>query len=248
MALLELREVRAGYGVGPDILNGVSLQVEQGSTSCVIGPNGAGKSTVLKAVMGLIKVRGGDVELEGERLNGRRPDQVLAQGVCFVPQDRSLFPDMTVRENLAMAGYSLRDRKQRESRIDEALEAFPLLAERRSQRARTLSGGQQQMLALARAWILKPKLLLVDEPSMGLAPQVTRQVFDVIRRFRELGMTVLLVEQNARQGLECADHGIVLDLGRKRFEGEADSILSHPDVRELYLGKQLSSGGNAASR
>jgi branched-chain amino acid transport system ATP-binding protein len=245
--LLELRGVRAGYGSGPDILNGVSLEVEEGSTSCVIGPNGAGKSTLLKAIMGLLKVRGGEIEFDGEPLTGRRPDEVLARGVCFVPQDRSLFPEMTVRENLAMAGYSLGRRKKYESRIDEALEAFPVLADRRSQRARTLSGGEQQMLALARAWILKPKLLLVDEPSMGLAPQVTRQVFEVIRRFRELGMTVLLVEQNARQGLECADHGIVLDLGRKRFEGEAGSILAHPDVRELYLGKQLDSNGSGGS-
>ncbi len=246
MALLELRDVRAGYGAGPDILNGVSLEVREGSTSCVIGPNGAGKSTLLKAIMGLVKIRGGDVTFAGHGLAGRRPDQVLALGICFVPQDRSLFPDMTVRENLAMAGYSLRERRKRESRIEEALEAFPVLAERRSLRARTLSGGEQQMLALARAWILKPRLLLVDEPSMGLAQQVTRQVFDVIRRFRELGMTVLLVEQNARQGLECSDYGIVLDLGRKRFEGPAGSILDHPDVRELYLGKQLDRNGSGA--
>jgi branched-chain amino acid transport system ATP-binding protein len=246
VALLEMTHVRAGYGSGPDILNGVSLVVEEGSTTCVIGPNGAGKSTVLKAIMGLVKVRSGEVVFGGERLNGERPDQVLARGVCFVPQDRSLFPEMTIRENLKMAGYSLDRRKEREARIDEALDAFPVLAERRSQRARTLSGGEQQMLALARAWILKPRLLLVDEPSMGLAPQVTRQVFDVIRRFHELGMTVLLVEQNARQGLECADHGIVLDLGRKRLEGAADSILTNPEVRELYLGKQLERNGKGA--
>jgi len=246
MALLELADVRAGYGSGPDILHGVSLEVEEGSTACVIGPNGAGKSTVLKAIMGLVDVRAGEVSFAGERLTGQRPDQVLARGVCFVPQDRSLFPEMTVRVNLEMAGYSLGRRSRAHARIEEALAAFPMLAERRSQRARTLSGGQQQMLALARAWILKPRVLLVDEPSMGLAPQVTAQVFDVIRRFRELGMTVLLVEQNARQGLECADHGIVLDLGRKRFEGAADSILTHPDVRELYLGKQLERNGGAA--
>jgi branched-chain amino acid transport system ATP-binding protein len=246
VALLEMTHVRAGYGSGPDILNGVSLVVEEGSTTCVIGPNGAGKSTVLKAIMGLVKVRSGEVVFGGERLNGERPDQVLARGVCFVPQDRSLFPEMTIRENLKMAGYSLDRRKEREARIDEALDAFPVLAERRSQRARTLSGGEQQMLALARAWILKPRLLLVDEPSMGLAPQVTRQVFDVIRRFHELGMTVLLVEQNARQGLECADHGIVLDLGRNRLEGAANSILTNPEVRELYLGKQLERNGKGA--
>jgi branched-chain amino acid transport system ATP-binding protein len=247
VALLELRDVRAGYGSGPDILNGVSLEVDEGSTSCVIGPNGAGKSTVLKAIMGLVGVRDGEISYDSERLNGRRPDEVLARGICFVPQDRSLFPDMTVRENLAMAGYSLGRRRKADARIDEAFEAFPILAERRSQRARTLSGGEQQMLALARAWILKPRLLLVDEPSMGLAPQVTKQVFDVIGRFREFGMTVLLVEQNARQGLECSDHGIVLDLGRKRFEGAAGTILTHPDVRELYLGKQLERNGNGAA-
>jgi branched-chain amino acid transport system ATP-binding protein len=246
VALLELLDVRAGYGSGPDILKGVSLGVDAESTSCLIGPNGAGKSTVLKSIMGLVKVRGGQIAFEGEKLTGSRPDQVLARGICFVPQDRSLFPDMTVRENLAMAGYSLGPRRKLQSRIDEALAAFPVLAGRRSQRARTLSGGEQQMLALARAWILKPRLLLVDEPSMGLAPQVTRQVFDVIRRFRELGMTVLLVEQNARQGLGCADRGIVLDLGRKRFEGEAGSILDHPEVRELYLGKQRDARGNGA--
>jgi branched-chain amino acid transport system ATP-binding protein len=245
MALLEMRDVRAGYGAGPDILTGVSLAVEEGSTCCVIGPNGAGKSTVLKAIMGLVDVRGGEIAFAGEPLIGRRPDEVLGRGVCFVPQDRSLFPEMTVRENLAMAGYSLGRRTKLDGRIAEALEAFPVLAERRSQRARTLSGGQQQMLALARAWILKPRLLLVDEPSMGLAPQVTRQVFDVIRRFRDLGMTVLLVEQNARQGLECAERGAVLDLGRTRFEGEAASILVHPEVRELYLGRQLARGGPA---
>jgi branched-chain amino acid transport system ATP-binding protein len=244
---LELRDVRAGYGSGPDILTGVSLDVEEGSTSCVIGPNGAGKSTLLKAIMGLIGVRDGEIAYDGERLNGLRPDQVLARGVCFVPQDRSLFGDMTVRENLAMAGYSLGRRAKADARIEEALQAFPMLAERRSQRARTLSGGQQQMLALARAWILKPRLLLVDEPSMGLAPQVTKQVFDVIRRFHELGITVLLVEQNARQGLQCADHGIVLDLGRKRFEGAAGTILSHPEVRELYLGKQLEQDSDGAA-
>ena len=247
MALLEMRDVRAGYGRGPDILTGVSLGVEDGSTCCVIGPNGAGKSTVLKAIMGLLDVRAGQITFADESLKGRRPDEVLARGVCFVPQDRSLFPDMTVRENLAMAGYSLGRRSRIEGRIAEALDAFPILAERRSQRARTLSGGQQQMLALARAWILKPRLLLVDEPSMGLAPEVTRQVFDVIRRFHDLGMTVLLVEQNARQGLECADHGVVLDLGQTRFDGDAGSILVHPAVRELYLGRQLARGRNGGS-
>jgi branched-chain amino acid transport system ATP-binding protein len=244
MALLELRDLRAGYGSGPDILTGVTLDVDEGATTCVIGPNGAGKSTMLKAIVGLVRVRTGEVRFDGERLDGLRPDQVLDRGVCFVPTDRCLFPEMTVRENLAMAGYSIDDRELLASRIDEVLEMFPVLAERRTERARTLSGGQQQMLALARAWILRPRLLLVDEPSMGLAPQVTEQVFGMLREFRESGLTVLLVEQNARKGLECSQWGCVLDLGAMRFDGPADSILANPEIHELYLGRQAKANGN----
>jgi branched-chain amino acid transport system ATP-binding protein len=244
MALLELRDLRAGYGSGPDILTGVNLDVDEGATTCVIGPNGAGKSTMLKAIVGLIGVRAGEVRFDGERLDSLRPDQVLDRGVCFVPTDRCLFAEMTVRENLAMAGYSIDDRELLASRIDEVLEMFPVLAERRAERARTLSGGQQQMLALARAWILRPRLLLVDEPSMGLAPQVTEQVFGMLREFRESGLTVLLVEQNARKGLECSQWGCVLDLGAMRFDGPADSILANPEIHELYLGRQASANGN----
>ena len=245
MALLELRDVRAGYGSGPDILNGITLEIAKGATTCVIGPNGAGKSTMLKTIAGLVRVRDGEVCFDGERLAGLRPDQVLARGVCFVPTDRSLFPEMTVRENLAMAGYSIHDRAALRDRIDEVLAMFPVLAERRSQRARTLSGGEQRMVALARTWILRPRVLLVDEPSMGLAPQVTQQVFDVISGFRETGMTLLLVEQNARKGLECSDWGYVLDLGEKRLDGPAESILADPEVHELYLGRQAGGNGGA---
>lgn len=243
MAVLELDDVRAGYGSGPDILNGVTLEVSEGETTCVIGPNGAGKSTMLKAIAGLIGVRSGEIRFDGRRLDGLRPDQVLARGVCFVPTDRSLFGEMTVRENLTMAGYSIDSRETLAKRIDEVLELFPVLAERSSQRARTLSGGQQQLVALARAWILRPRVLLVDEPSMGLAPQVSEQVFEIIRGFREAGMTVLLVEQNARKGLECSQWGCVLDLGSKRFDGPADSILANPEIHELYLGRQANGNG-----
>jgi branched-chain amino acid transport system ATP-binding protein len=240
MALLDLRDVRAGYGSGPDILNGVSMTVGEGQTACIVGPNGAGKSTTLKAIAGLLKARSGDVLFDGESIVRLRPDEVLRRGVCFVPQDRSLFPDMSVRENLAMAGYSIAGKAELNRRIDEALEMFPILAERRTQRARTLSGGQQQMLALARAWIVKPRLLLVDEPSMGLAPQVVQEVFAVIQRFRDVGMSVLLVEHNVTEALDCSDWGYVLDLGRNGFDGPADSILANPSVRELYLGKRVS--------
>ena len=203
------------------------------------GPNGAGKSTTLTAVAGLVKVRSGEVWFDGERISGLRPDEILRRGICFVPQDRSLFPDMTVRENLAMAGYSITSKAELAERVDGALDMFPILAERRTQRARTMSGGQQQMLALARAWILRPKLLLVDEPTMGLAPQIVQGVFGVIQRFRQAGMSVMLVEHNVREGLACADWGYVLDLGRNGFEGPAESILANPSVRELYLGKRV---------
>jgi branched-chain amino acid transport system ATP-binding protein len=246
MALLELRDLRAGYGSGPDILAGVTLDVHEGTTTCVIGPNGAGKSTMLKAIVGLVRARAGEVRFDGERLDGLRPDQILDRGVCLVPTDRSLFPEMTVRENLAMAGYSIDDRELLRSRIDEVLEMFPVLAKRSSERARTLSGGQQQMAALARAWILRPRVLLIDEPSMGLAPKVTEQVFGMIRDFREAGLTVLLVEQNARKGLECSQWGCVLDLGAKRFDGPADSILANPEIHDLYLGRQANGDGTPA--
>jgi branched-chain amino acid transport system ATP-binding protein len=239
MALLEIDEVRAGYGSGPDILNGVTIEIDEGRSACIVGPNGAGKSTTLKAVAGLVKVRSGEVRFNGEKINGLRTDQILRKGVCFVPQDRSLFPDMTVRENLAMAGYSIDGKAELGKRVDEALEMFPILAERKSQRARTMSGGQQQMLALARAWILKPRLLLVDEPTMGLAPQVVKEVFDVIQRFRAAGMSVMLVEHNVKEGLACAEWGYVLDLGRNGFDGPSESILANPSVRELYLGKAV---------
>jgi branched-chain amino acid transport system ATP-binding protein len=235
---LVLDGVRAGYGSGPDILNGVSLTLGPGMTCCVIGPNGAGKSTILKVVAGLLKPRAGTVTLDGERIDGLRPDQVIGAGVCLVPQDRSLFPDMTVRENLRMAGYLVTDRRRLEERLEVVHEMFPILAERSGQNARTLSGGQQQLVALARALILEPRILLVDEPSLGLAPLVANQIFDTIRRFKELGMTILLVEQNARKGLECADVGFVVDLGRERFQGPADTILAHPEIRELYLGRR----------
>lgn len=237
MLLLQLDDVYAGYGFGPDILQGLTLGVAEGTTTCIIGPNGAGKSTALKVICGLLKPRSGDVRFNGESVKGLRPDQILKLGICFVPQDRSLFPEMTVKENLVMAGYLQRDRVELQRRIRDVLETFPDLAQSSAKQVQTLSGGQQQLVALARALIVRPKVLLVDEPSLGLAPQVARQVFDTIERFRALGMTILLVEQNAHMGLRCADWSCVMDLGTKRFEGPAADILSHPDIRDLYLGK-----------
>ena len=238
MSTLVLDGVRAGYGRGPDILRGISMTVESGTTCCVIGPNGAGKSTILKVVAGLLKPREGTITLDGERVDGRRPDQVIGAGICLVPQDRSLFPEMTVVENLRMAGYVINDKRRLEERLNVVYEMFPLLKERSHQRARTLSGGQQQLVALSRALILEPRILLVDEPSLGLAPLVANQIFDTIARFNELGMTILLVEQNARKGLESADVGFVVDLGKEKFQGPSETILSHPEIRELYLGRR----------
>ncbi len=242
MALLELSGVRAGYGGGPDILTDVTLAVEQGRSYCVIGPNGAGKSTMLKVISGLLKPRDGQVVFEGKQIGGRRPDQILSAGICFVPQDRTVFPDMTVKENLVMGGYLIRDRDKVNQRLQAVMEIFPILAERASQAAQSMSGGEQQMLALGRALMIEPKLMMVDEPSLGLAPQAARQVFSTIRRLSdELGVTILMVEQNVRMGLQLADHAFVLDLGTKRFEGDSDSIAEDQRVRDLYLGSMAGS-------
>jgi branched-chain amino acid transport system ATP-binding protein len=246
VTLLEVRQVSAGYPGGPDILNGVSLAIERGQTCCIIGPNGAGKSTLLKTICGLLRPRTGVIALRGEVISQLRPDQILARGISFVPQDRSLFPDMTVLENLKMGGYTLRDRKQLAERIATAFAMFPVLDERRAQRARTLSGGQQQMLAMARALLLDPEVILLDEPSIGLAPQIVQQVFDAVARLRASGKTIVIVEQNARKGLECADRGCVLDLGRTRLEGPAGSLLADPQIEELYLGKRRAGSASGA--
>lgn len=237
MALLQLGAVRSGYGNGPDILNGVSLGVEQGQAYCIIGPNGAGKSTLLKTVAGLLPPRAGEILLDGVSIGGRRPDLILASGICYVPQDRSLFPEMTVRENLRMGGFLERDRHVLTDRMEEVMEKLPVLRERAGQAAGTLSGGEQQMLALGRALMTKPRILMIDEPSLGLAPQVADMIFATIRGLREHDVTLLLVEQNVRKGLDCTGWAFLLDLGHLRLEGPSERILDDPRIREMYLGK-----------
>jgi ABC-type branched-subunit amino acid transport system ATPase component len=246
MSLLEVQEVVAGYGGGPDILKGVNLKVQPGQVQCIIGPNGAGKSTLLKAISGLLTPRQGKITFKGEEIQRLRPDQVLQEGICYVPQERALFARMTVRENLRMGGYILRDKELLENRIEEVFEMFPILKERRSQKAGTLSGGQQQMLTMGRTLVLKPDIIMLDEPSLGLAPKIVVQIFDIVRLFIESGMTVILVEQNARKGLEYADWGCVLDLGQTMFDGPAESILNDPRIQELYLGKRQSAAAQEA--
>lgn len=238
MAMLELKDVRAGYGSGPDILSDISMEVEEGTTYCIIGPNGAGKSTLLKTISGILKPREGEITFDDQPIGGWRPDRVLGTGICFVPQDRTLFPQMSVRENLVMGGFLVKDRRILNERMAMVFDLFPKLEERASQLAQTMSGGEQQMLALARALMVEPKLMMIDEPSLGLAPQASAQIFEIIQRLSaEMDITILLIEQNVRKGLEVADWAFVLDLGTKRFEGPADSILDDPRIRDLYLGK-----------
>lgn len=239
MPLLEVEDIVAGYGAGPDILTGLTLSIEEGTAYCIVGPNGAGKSTLLRTIAGFLQPRQGEVRLDGARMNRSRPDQMLAAGVCFVPQDASLFPTMTVKENLTMGGYLIDDRSLLRERLDMVYETFPALAERKGQNAGTLSGGEQQMVTLGRALMIEPKLVMIDEPSLGLAPMIADQIFEKITGFKDLGITVLLVEQNAVKGLETVDWGFVLDLGSLEFEGPADGILADPRIRELYLGKAM---------
>lgn len=244
MAILEVLDVVAGYGAGPDILTGLSINVEADRSYCIVGPNGAGKSTLLKAICGLLPLRSGRIMFNGEDLAGLRTDQVLQKGICFVPQDRSLFPDMTIRENLRMGGYILNDHAEVDRRIEPVLEMFPILAERMGLLAKTLSGGQQQQLLIGRALVLRPKIIMLDEPSLGLAPMISKQIFGAMNQLKESGITIMVVEQNARMGLNFADWGCVLDLGKKVFEGPSDAVLSDPRIEELYLGRRRTGTSN----
>jgi branched-chain amino acid transport system ATP-binding protein len=238
MGTLIIENIVAGYGSGPNILRDLSLTVTSGKTYCIIGPNGAGKSTLIKVIAGLIKPREGRITYKGGLISGLRPDQIMQQGICYVPSDRSLFPDMTVKENLRMGGYVLRKPRLVEQRIEDIFAQFPILKEKSSQLAKTLSGGQQQLTAIARTMVLEPELIMLDEPSLGLAPKVVQQIFGTIAQLRQKGLTIILVEQNARKGLQNADQGVVLDLGTNSFERPAEEVLQDPRIQELYLGKR----------
>jgi branched-chain amino acid transport system ATP-binding protein len=233
--MLRFEEVYAGYGQG-DILRGVDLELERGSITCVIGPNGAGKSTVLRVLSGLLKPRAGAVRLEDRPIHGLSPAAILEQGIVHVPQDRSLFPLMTVWDNLLIGGHSIRDRALVRRRADEVAERFPIIRERRNERAGALSGGQQKLIEIARALMLEPRLVLLDEPTMGLDAKSRHAVFETIEQLNEGGRTVLLVEQNARLGLSISDVGAVMDMGVVRLVGPGAALLDDPRVAELYLG------------
>jgi len=238
MALLELRDVQAGYG-SIQILHGVSLHVSAGEVVSVIGPNGAGKSTTFKVIMGFIEHLGGEIAFEGKSLVGQRPDGVLALGLGYVPQGRVVFATMTVRENLEMGAYLERDKARLAQSMDFVYSLFPRLYERRRQMAGTMSGGEQQMLAMGRALMMRPKMMMLDEPSLGLSPRFVDEVFDKIVDLARGGLTVMLVEQNAARALEISDRGYVLELGRNRFEGSGRALLDNPEVRTMYLGGAL---------
>ena len=233
--LLELAGVRAGYG-GGDILQGVDLNVDEGSLTCIVGPNGAGKSTVLRVISGLLRISAGTVRFRNETLAGRSPRSILARGIVQIPQERSLFPTMSVWENVRLGAFSIRDRRLVERRLATVCEMFPIVAERRHERAASLSGGQQKIVEFARALMLDPALLILDEPSMGLDPKTRTLVFSTVREMNRSGRALLLVEQNARSGLSIASHGVVMESGRVRLEGPGVDVLNNPEIARLYLG------------
>jgi branched-chain amino acid transport system ATP-binding protein len=233
----------AGYG-GGDVLRGVTMRVPDGGITCVVGPNGAGKSTLLATISGLLRPRLGTVTLYGEPFTGRGPRQVLAAGVVQVPQNHSLFRDMTVRENIDLGGYLLRDKRLLASRRDGVLDMFPQIGDWLGKKAGSLSGGQQRLVEFARCLMLDPRLVILDEPSMGLAPKVLKSVFDAVRLMNSQGKTILLVEQNARAGLRLSTHGVVLENGQVRLAGSGREVLEHPEIGALYLGGAVRSSGS----
>ena len=242
--LLTVEGVIAGYG-GGDILKGVSFTVARNEIMCIVGPNGSGKSTLLATISGILRPRRGQIDFLGDSLVGLAPRQILAKGVVLVPQAHSLFPEMTVLENVEMGAYTLRDAALVRRRREELEEMFPLVRERARDKAGSLSGGQQRLVELARSLMLDPALIVLDEPSIGLDPPTRRAVFHMIRLMNQQGRTILLVEQNARAGLKLSTRGLVLENGRVRLTGTGREILEHPEIGSLYLGGAVSDPSSA---
>jgi len=237
--LLRLHNVFAGYE-GGDVLKGVHLDVEKGSLTCVIGPNGAGKSTMLRAISGLLKPRLGEITFNGRSIGGMNPRQVLSLGIVQVPQNHSLFPEISVRENVRLGAFMLNDSALVKRRLRQVEELFPIVKERAREKAGNLSGGQQRLVEFARSLMLDPTLILLDEPSMGLDPKTLKQVYERITLMHSTGRTMLLVEQNVRTGLGVSTHGVVMESGQVRLEGTHKEILNNPEIGHLYLGGTLS--------
>lgn len=233
--MLELKDLHGGYG-RITILNGVSFVIQPGTITTVIGPNGAGKSTLFKAVFGLLDIQSGEILLEGRNVTRSSPRQMIANGVTYVPQGRNVVPQLSVYHNLELGGITAPDQSKVRKRIDEVMDQFPMLREFRDRKAIELSGGQQKQLEVARALLLDPKLILIDEPSIGLSPNLVQEVFRTLLRLRERGVTILMVEQNAKAALAMSDYGLVLELGQTRMHDKADRLLKDPRVGQLFLG------------
>ena len=236
MSLLSIEQLQVAYG-GIRAVKGIDLKVEQGELVCLIGANGAGKTTTLRAITGLVRAAAGTVRYDGTDITRLKPHEIARRGLALVPEGRGVFAQLTIEENLAMGAYARNDSKAVASDVERVFTLFPRLKERRRQTAGTLSGGEQQMLAIARALMSRPKLLLLDEPSMGLAPLMVEKIFDVVRTIASEGVTLLLVEQNARLALEISRRGYVLEGGLVTLTGEGRTLLHDPRIREAYLGE-----------
>jgi branched-chain amino acid transport system ATP-binding protein len=232
--MLEIRDVVTAYGK-IEALKGVSLDVAEGSITCLLGPNGAGKTTLMMTIAGVLRPRSGSIHFLGKSLAGLKPDAIVGRGIALVPENRLVFPSMTVAENLQAGAYQRRD--DYEEDMERMLDRFPRLRERAAQQAGTLSGGEQQMLAVARALMSRPKLLLMDEPSLGLAPLVVQEIFNIIAQLHRDGTTIFLVEQNAHMALQVAQHFFLMEQGRVTFSGDPGSLAEDEVIRRAYLGK-----------
>ena len=233
--MLKLHGISSGYG-GTEIIRNVSLEVNKGEVVTIVGANGAGKTTTLRTICGIVKPESGSIEFEGRKLDGLRSDEIVTAGITMVPEGRQLFPHISVRDNLLMGAYKRSARSMANQRMDEVLQIFPRVRERLTQMAGSLSGGEQQMVAIARGLMANPTLLMFDEPSLGLSPLLMSQVFDVIDQIVELGTTVLIVEQNIVHTLKIADRGYVLENGEITMTGTGQELLDNPHIRKAYLG------------
>ncbi len=233
--ILRTEELVGGYG-RTTILHGTNVEIPRAALTTVIGPNGAGKSTLFKALFGMLNIRSGRIVMDGEDITRLNPMQKLQHGIAYVPQGRNIFAQLTVEHNLEFGGVSLRDLKETRRRMEGVYDQFPILKERRKKQAGTLSGGEQKMLEIGRAMLLDPKFLLIDEPSIGLSPILVQQTFDLLLELRDKGVTILMIEQNAKQALGISDYGIVLQQGRLALDGTAQEVLNHPEIGHLFLG------------
>jgi branched-chain amino acid transport system ATP-binding protein len=241
--ILDVQNLVGGYGK-MTILNGTTFSVPAGSITTIIGPNGAGKSTVFKAIFGLLKLREGRIVFKGRDVTGLSQRALLAAGICYVPQGRNIFAELSVRHNIELGGVAAARDIDLSARIDAALDKFPALRRKASQQASTLSGGEQKQLEIARGLLLNPALVLIDEPSIGLSPLMVQQTFAILKELRDAGVSIVLIEQNARSALEISDFGIVLELGQTRMVDRAERILNDPRIGELFLGGAMQ--GSAA--